>query len=164
MAFTFFFRDEQTLKVLLEHALPVLQGQEVLNQVTKLLNADAELMQGGFVAVAQRPGVKYPGSLIPLQGQHLENLAGVAETLHALFQGVRPLLPARGIESGQGFGGGGFQRRRPASVLRAAMPLRKEPLQKTLVTKIKAESFLPDGKKNRCAERTSLRSLLFKYL
>ena len=27
MAFTFFFRDEQTLKVLLEHALPVLQGQ-----------------------------------------------------------------------------------------------------------------------------------------
>ncbi len=59
--------------------------------------------------------------------------------------------------------GGGFQRRRPASVLRAAMPLRKEPLQKTLVTKIKAESFLPDGKKNRCAERTSLRSLLFKH-
>jgi len=27
MAFTFFFRDEQTLKVLLEHALPVMQGQ-----------------------------------------------------------------------------------------------------------------------------------------
>jgi chemotaxis protein methyltransferase CheR len=27
MAFTFFFRDEQTLKVLLEHALPVIQGQ-----------------------------------------------------------------------------------------------------------------------------------------
>lgn len=27
MAFTFFFRDEQTLRVLLEHALPVMQGQ-----------------------------------------------------------------------------------------------------------------------------------------
>jgi chemotaxis protein methyltransferase CheR len=27
MAFTFFFRDEQTLKVLLEHALPVIRGQ-----------------------------------------------------------------------------------------------------------------------------------------
>jgi chemotaxis protein methyltransferase CheR len=27
MAFTFFFRDEQTLKLLVEHALPVLQGQ-----------------------------------------------------------------------------------------------------------------------------------------